>query len=1431
MMKRPEAPDPAPQTRQDTAPRPVPDGGSQPPRKWLPNLLLGLCMGLTPLAKGEGLDVIPIDDAPVFLLSGVSPNLVMTLDSSASMSAAHGDASDSRLPEFDARDNAALTNRLYYDPFIVYLPPVGADKQPFDHADFTAAPRDFFRNTAAPSSEVDCTLDLGAQYAPLWDENYPPCLENPDGKVGEPETGNLYAVDRGNPTFDRYYLATRVPEVGWSVDGQPAPPAPSLDQAKDWALYCLYGVPLPAGGGMLQTGAGGADPDVDDESEPATSPCPAFYNLWDPSRTYIEGDLQSSCGALDPDNLSADQAALAVPACLDRIVVGTDEDIDQVESMDAGIHAARAALLANPDESGSALDARYKKTLSKRNFANWYTYYRNRWRAVQTAVSRVTATLDTSVRVAYQNADDDDLDDLRSRFGPFDGTRREAFQTWLFGTEIPATDETRLIEATLDVEGFCGSDLAYLQDPAGTLTDANPLFGCRNNFHLLFTDGVWQDRVSSLTARAPWLANNDGTGVSLPAERDYARTFFPAIGAYDPNDPAVSIFADRNTGGLADAVFHAWVTDLRPAENDVEHRVPTLIWDPTVPRGGSASDIFWNPANDPADWQHVTTYTVGLGLQGEVRYPQGTYGGDAAIATDGFPGDWNAVSGTASGTPRLPNDQQRVDDLWHAGINGRGGYSSANNPAALIESIQQVMDKVSGVADESAATAAPALNTGSAGTARSIFLARFSSADWTGDVRAYEVSGGLGAEPCPDANKAPGELCGDAETGYKWSAADRLDGNADEGITATFWTNRHLATGTRDAADGTGSVSHQGLPFSRDGVARLSAADSATLLGSVDGDTDEALAVVDYISGKRDYESLRRAPTDPFTFRDRTSLLGDIINGGPVVVSAPHRFFNDPTYVAYASSEANRTEIVYAGANDGLLHGFDASDGVELFAYVPRPLQGKLAILTDPAYGGAVRHSNFVDGPVAEGDAYFPTARRWYPVVVGALGLGAQGVYAIRSPTLTPGSTLDPTTIHLWDFTDEDDPDMGYAFGKPAIVRVLMSDGSIKWVAVFGNGYNSSENVGIRAAGCEPDHASDADACGRAVLYVVDIETGRLVAKFDTRAGRDADPLHTGESREPNGLGQPTVIGRVLTDGEGNQAGGGDPVATVAYAGDLFGNLWRFDLRGLSITSLRGADPTLVFRAEGPDGAAQPITAPVVAAPHPTGVGTMILFGTGRYLALTDVTDTSVQTFYGIWDLGESGGVDTALVLRSQLLAQQIEKTEVQNQTSRVSAVVSEGRTSSRNPVDWSIHKGWSLDLIETQNNERKGERVVQPPQIRGDRVLFVSLIPDTNPCKGGGESWINAVAYASGAALDETPFDFDLNGVFDSGDLLAVSDSPTPVPGTSIRLAGGGIYSGSAALPLPGGDTKTLISSSEGELIELRESSALRWRVWQQLR
>ena len=467
----------------------------------------------------------------------------------------------------------------------------------------------------------------------------------------------------------------------------------------------------------------------------------------------------------------------------------------------------------------------------------------------------------------------------------------------------------------------------------------------------------------------------------------------------------------------------------------------------------------------------------------------------------------------------------------------------------------------------------------------------------------------------------------------------------------------------------------------------------------------EARAVMDFIAGKPD--------TDPFGFRERASLVGDIINGAPVVVGPPSRIFNDSSYQTFAQENADRQTIAYVGANDGLLRAVDFETGAELFAYVPRALFGKLATLTEPGYGSDPPHTNFVDGPIAEGDAYF--GGQWGSVIVGALGAGAQAVYAIRAPSLSGGSDVDAANIHLWDFTDRDDADLGYVFGKPAIVRVLMSDDSIRWVAVFGNGYNSSEVDGARAVGCDdPSRDSGSTACGRAVLYVVDIGTGRLIAKLDTQRGRSGDPRNPddADAREPNGLAQPTVVGRVLTDSSGNPIGGGDLIATVAYAGDLFGNLWRFNLVGLAEGGAGGEAPTLVFQARGPDGRAQPITAPVALAPHPTGVGTLALFGTGRYLGQPDVTDLSVQSFYGIWD---AGGTDT--VSADALLEQEFLETDIAVTGSDSSTLVSRGRTSTRLPIDWSVNSGWRLDLMV--GDEAEGERVVSgPPASRGSGGL-----------------------------------------------------------------------------------------------------------------
>lgn len=1433
-----------------------------------PVILLSLVLVVS--GSVRAVDEIDIGHAPVFVLQGVAPNLVLTLDDSSSMALANANAWFNE-PSYDGSDTSSLTNPINYDPGIVYLPPLDAAGDSVGHADFGAAPRDFYTNrmacdasckdgllsgqasvascAALCGTRTSCTLDLGTHYAPLWYEEYEPCSELsvvavtlPDGTTVEvptmrkttrsdgPEDANLYTIDVGHAAFDG-----------------PSNGIIGTDEGVAWALRCIYdlrpdGSPVPVVG----------DAAIDD--------CPAYYHVFDPSGTYTRsgGEAGSArpCSELTArlPGLQADE----IPAqCLTRVLVGSSEELTLTEQ---AIRDERRRLLEGPDEGLS--DAR----LAERNFANWYAYYRTRWRTLQASISRVIAGLDPTVRVAYQGMAQADTgpgtaffdNELLPSFGDFDTAARERFLTWLYGRR--PTVGTFLLSSALRVENFCSSDPAYLQQPGLVESEDNPLFGCRNNFHLLFTDGDWTDDFSRNALTAPaWLGNNDGTATDLPADRAFATDL--GIASYNPAtlvtdsttgatsaepNPSTRIFADSNTGGLADIVFHSWISDLRPDLNGDANRVRTLIWEPVVDPDGDPKYVFWNPANDPADWQHVTTYTVGFGVTGNVAYPDGSYleqGQLKNIATDGFPGLWTTLGGGSGVEPRSGD---KVDDLWHAGVNGRGGFSTAKNPTTLIETFRDVMDDVSSVAGRSA-VAAPALNTSSAATGRMLVQATLDTEDWTGDLRAFRISGGIGQAPCTDADVPYGDLCEDPRSGYYWSAAEELDADAEAGN-----PRRIVTAAVSIGADGQRTeteVVFAGASWSELGPEQQRALltglidDGEAIPDETSAPVLEAKARIDYVAGERDYESSVRFGSAAYAFRDRNVLLGDIINSGPVIVGPPSRFFSSLGYStgldggeSFKQQYADRPELVYVGANDGMLHAFDAATGTERFAYVPPVLFDKLWKLTDPAYGEVVQHDNFVDGPIAEGDAYFGGG--WHSVLVSALGRGAQGLFAldVTNPT---ADTADP--LHLWQFTDADDADLGYVFGKPAIVRVRNpSGGDPLWVAIFGNGYSSSENDGHRPVGCD-DETQDtgSTACARAVLYVVNLADGRIIAKMDTGVGRKDDPNHdTAAEQLPNGLGQPTVVARTL------DAADGDLLADFAYAGDLFGNLWRFDLTDLA------SPPVKVFSASyepsdesepGQPAVAQPITAPIAVAAHPTGVGTLVLFGTGRYLGLSDVSDNSIQSFYGIWDRGDvvaEGSSTSSLpvprVARSALLRQELLHTDIR--VTSDGTEVSRGRTSSRYTIDWGTHDGWYIDLSidRDANGDNKGERVTSAPQVRGNRVVFVSLVPEGNPCLSGGYSWVNALSYTSGSALQESPFDFNLDGTWGAEDLLVVGDEP-PTAGSSLRLtvAGGttGIYSAPAVMPLSGGDVRTLVSTSQGDLIDLRESPVLEWRVWGQLR
>lgn len=479
-------------------------------------------------------------------------------------------------------------------------------------------------------------------------------------------------------------------------------------------------------------------------------------------------------------------------------------------------------------------------------------------------------------------------------------------------------------------------------------------------------------------------------------------------------------------------------------------------------------------------------------------------------------------------------------------------------------------------------------------------------------------------------------------------------------------------------------------------------------------------------------------------FRDRNKLLGDVVNSNPWYVGIDNFGYDalsgteGSSYLTYLTalkaqnSGVGRTNMVYVGANDGMLHALNADTGAELFAYIPSSVIPNLKDLSDPSYGTNPAHRYFVDGSPRAGDVYF-SDNTWHTVLVGTTGAGGRSVFGLD--VTSPGS-FGASSV-LWEFTDADDTDLGYTLADPAIVR--MDNG--KWAAVIGNGFNSTSH--------------------KAVLFIIDIQTGAVIKKIDTGVG---------STLLPNGLSSPIPI-----DSDG------DRIVDVIYAGDLQGNMWKFNVSGSNTNNWKsayksGATPLPLFVAS--DGTnVQPITAKPQVGRHPDG-GVMIYFGTGKYFESTDNivgATPQVQRFYGIRDTVASGN-STPIVL-NDLVAQTIDY-----ETTFSGFDV---RVTSSNAVDFSSKKGWYMGLTSPVDGAQ-GERVVAAPLIRNNRIVFTTLIPSADPCTFGGSGWLMELEGVTGAELQITPFDLNNDGLFSSADLVPITITVNGVTTTVYKPVSG---------------------------------------------
>ena len=528
--------------------------------------------------------------------------------------------------------------------------------------------------------------------------------------------------------------------------------------------------------------------------------------------------------------------------------------------------------------------------------------------------------------------------------------------------------------------------------------------------------------------------------------------------------------------------------------------------------------------------------------------------------------------------------------------------------------------------------------------------------------------------------------------------------------------------------------------------ASLNATQQAALNKTIAAVTDtKGSARLDYARGDASNES-----PSGFAFRPRSSKLGDIIGSDPAYVGTQNYGFNllpgaeGSTYKANRPGlpSKNRRNMVYVAANDGMLHGFDAATGDEKFAYMPNSVISQLTFLADPSFNSNHRLIN--DGSPATLDAYL--GGTWKTILVGGLGGGGKGVYALD---VTNPDTFGTSKV-LWEFTSTQDSDMGVAIPQPTIAR--LSNGT--WVAIVANGYNSTGQ--------------------KAVLFVLDLATGAVLKKLDTGVGSD------------NGLSNPAAV-----DVDG------DRIVDYVYAGDLKGNMWKFDLTSTTVSNWKVAfsssgSPAPLYTAcsASPCTAAnrQPITGRPEVGLHPAQ-GYSVYFGTGTYFIVGDnAAGGSLQTFYGLRDRNDKDTVTPVLPTagRSNLVQQSViyENPSYQfTQTIDGSPVVTniEGvRVTTDNAVVDS-KDGWYLDLPTS------GERQVSNPQLRAGKVAFTTLIPTGDACSAGGDSWLMVLDALTGSRLKATPFDNNKDGVFDRKDFVVVTNAGVevlmPLSGVKSRV------------------------------------------------